>query len=247
MALICLGSARAAPGVTTLAVLLAGTWPRPAVLVEADPAGGVLAPRYGMALDPGLSGLAAAVHRDRSTEVFTHHAQELPGGLPAVLAAPLTDRTMVVLHDAAGLIASAAREAAGLDVFVDCGRLTHGSPVTPLVRAADTVLVVSRPRADELYAAAGRVQVFGGGLVLVGERPYGPGEVAEQLGVEVAGVVADDPRSARAMVDGGSARALARSPLVRTVRALADALAAGLDEPGGAASVPTVPANGASA
>ncbi len=247
MALICLGSARAAPGVTTLAVLLAGTWPRPAVLVEADPAGGVLAPRYGMALDPGLSGLAAALHQGRPADVFTQHAQELPGGLPAVVASPLTDRSTAVLDDSAALIASAASDSADLDVFVDCGRLSHRSPVTPLVRAADRVLVVCRPRADELYAAAGRVQVFGGGLVLVGDRPYGSGEVTGQLGVEVVGVVADDPRPARAMVDGGSARTLARSPLVRTVRAFAQTLAGHLDEPAHGDWAPSEPLGGVGA
>lgn len=227
MALVCLGSARSSPGVTTLAVLLAGVWPRPAVLVEADPAGGVLAPRYGMALTPGLSGLAAALHEGEAPAVFAHHAQALDGGLAVVVASPLTDRTTVVLEDVAEALAAGAR-AAGVDVFVDCGRLSHRSPVVPLLRVADQVLVVARPRADELYAAAGRVQVLGGGLVLVGERPYGPGEVAAQLGVEVVGVVADDARSGRAMAEGGSARALARSPLVRSVRHLADTLAARL-------------------
>ena len=40
MALIVLTSAAGSPGVTTTAVGLALTWPRPVLLVEADPTGG---------------------------------------------------------------------------------------------------------------------------------------------------------------------------------------------------------------
>jgi len=40
MAVICLTSASGSPGVTTTAVGLAFCWPRPVLLVEADPTGG---------------------------------------------------------------------------------------------------------------------------------------------------------------------------------------------------------------
>jgi hypothetical protein len=63
------------------------------------------------------------------------------------------------------------------------------------------------------------------GLVLVGSRPHGPEEITRQLGVRVLGVVADDPRAAAALRDGGSARGLRRSLLVRSVQSLVDDLA----------------------
>ena len=40
MAVIVLGSAAGSPGVTTSALGLALTWPRPVLLIEADPTGG---------------------------------------------------------------------------------------------------------------------------------------------------------------------------------------------------------------
>src|SRR5687768_18323727 len=40
MAIVCLTSASGSPGVTTTAVGIAFSWPRPALLVEADPSGG---------------------------------------------------------------------------------------------------------------------------------------------------------------------------------------------------------------
>ena len=40
MAIVCLTSASGSPGVTTTAVGIAFSWPRPALLVEADPTGG---------------------------------------------------------------------------------------------------------------------------------------------------------------------------------------------------------------
>ena len=40
MAIVCLTSASGSPGVTTTAVGMAFSWPRPVLLVEADPTGG---------------------------------------------------------------------------------------------------------------------------------------------------------------------------------------------------------------
>ena len=57
--LVAMVSVKGAPGVTTLAVGLATRWPRgEAVVVEADPAGGDLSARFGLAHDPGLAAMA---------------------------------------------------------------------------------------------------------------------------------------------------------------------------------------------
>ena len=60
--------------------------------------------------------------------------------------------------------------------------------------------------------------------MLVGSGPYSASDVTGQLGCRVIGTVADDPRGARALAEGGSFRALARSALVRSVRTLAASL-----------------------
>ena len=62
-------------------------------------------------------------------------------------------------------------------------------------------------------------------MLLVGDHPYGPDEVAVTLGVEVAGVIAWDPRTAAVLTGSrGAVRDLRRSPLVRSAATLADTL-----------------------
>ncbi len=67
------------------------------------------------------------------------------------------------------------------------------------------------------------------GVVLVGRRPYGPTEVAANLGVEVLGVLADDAKGAAAIDGTGGSRRFGTSALVRSARVVAAALAARLD------------------
>ena len=63
-------------------------------------------------------------------------------------------------------------------------------------------------------------------LLLVGDQPYGPDEVATALHADVFGVVAWDPRAAAVLTGAqGAVRDLRRSPLVRSVGTLADGLA----------------------
>jgi hypothetical protein len=234
MAVICLGSARAAPGATTLAVVMAALWPRPVVLVEADAHGGVLALRYGLSRHPGLTDLAASLRESPSPEVLLRAAQSLPGGDLPVAVAPESGKIAAhVLADVANSLGSWLAAIDGLDVVVDCGRFGPRSSAVPLLANASDVLVVARPRADELYAAAHWLAEIpagqGAGLVLVGERPYGRDEVAGQFGVRVAGVVADDPGAAGTLVTGrGALRPLRFSMLVRSVRSLVDDLTARL-------------------
>jgi glycosyltransferase involved in cell wall biosynthesis len=212
---IAVGSVRAS-GATTLALVLAACVDD-AVLVEADPDGGVLALRYGLGREPGLATLAA----DRLGAV-ADHAQPLSGGLRAVVGPESPERATQLLM-VAGADLAPRLGGAQESVVADVGRLGPASPALPLARAAEVVLVAARPRADHLLAAAERVAALGpaAAVVLVGPGPYRPGEVAAQLGVRVAGAVPDDPRAAAALADGGSAARLARSALVRAVRALA--------------------------
>jgi MinD-like ATPase involved in chromosome partitioning or flagellar assembly len=232
MALICVTSAHGAPGATTLALLVAGCWPRPTAVVEADPSGGVLAVRYGLGRTPGLADLAAAVDTHASVSALWSSAQSLPGGLPVVAAPESGGITVGILDDVAGPLARWLRGLDDVDVFVDCGRSIPGSPTTALMAAADPVLVVARPIAHQLYPTAHRVHALATeagartvGVVLVGDGPHGASEVAAQLKVDVLGVVADDPRTAGAFAGGGAGRASRRAPLVRSVNVLVESLA----------------------
>jgi hypothetical protein len=110
--------------------------------------------------------------------------------------------------------------------------------VPVLAHAAITVLV-ARPTAEDLYPLAQRLDVLRESsnqlvVVLVGDKPYGASEVASQLGVEVLGVIAHDPRSARALTGEASdrGRAVRRSALARSASDTARALLERLDSGG---------------
>lgn len=219
MTAVAVGSVRSG-GATTLAVALAGVLDE-AVLVEADPDGGVLALRYGLSREPGLVTLAAS--RQDPSSVILEHAQRLPGGLAAVVGPESPERATQLVRSSGHRITALLAGSTPPNIVVDLGRLTPSSPATAVAASSPLVLLVARPRAEELVAAAERVPYLGEGarLVLVGDGPYSASDVTTQLGCPVAGLVAEDGRAARALAEGGSSRAIARSALVRSVRTLA--------------------------
>ncbi len=227
-------AARSSPGVTTAMLACASVWPGRVLLVEASEDGGALAARFGLPVEPGLTTLAAAARHgangDGPSASLDSHVQRLPG----------TDRITALvgpasLEPAQALLRTAASRLAGLldqadtDVLIDVGRLPAAPLSTPLLVSADRLLLVVRPRVEELTALAQRLAhlaTLGPGLevLLVGERPYGPGEVADTLGVGVAGVLAHDPEAADALAAVGSTGRLARSRLLRTATGIVDDL-----------------------
>lgn len=222
MTAIAVGSVRSG-GATTLALTLAAVL-EDAVLMEADPDGGVLALRYGLGREPGLMSLAAS--RQPPGDVLLDHAQQLPGGIAVVVAPESPERATQLLRSAGQRLAGVFSGGSATDLVVDLGRLTPSAPTIAIATAAPVVLVVTRPRAEELVAAAERVAVLGesAALVLVGSGAYSATDVESQLGCRVVGTVAGEPRAARVLADGGSFRALGRSALVRSVRTLVGSL-----------------------
>lgn len=226
MSVLVVGSLKASPGATTAMLALAAVWPpaRPLLLVEADPDGGVLAARFGLSADPGLATLASVLRRDAGPDQLRRHAQTLPGGTPLIVGPVSPDQARVSLAGCATRLGTTLAELKA-DVIVDCGRLVGGSPVAPLLSAADTLLVVARPRLEELQYLVYRLpalrEVVNVGVLLIGETPYGPAEVERALGPESAWVarLADDPRAAAALNGvAGGLRHLAASALVRSAR-----------------------------
>lgn len=231
MSIVVLGSVRSSPGVTTLSLAIA-SWLEGSVVVEADADGGVLAVRYGLGRDPGVVSLAA----DRSGErdMLLSHAQRLPGGLPVIVGPESAERASHLWRAAGDDIGDALSAFEGAAI-VDAGRLRPASPVLPLIGRAATVVVVARPVAEELIAAADRISTLssGGaqvGVVLLGDRPYAPAEVVDEFGWDLLGVVATDARAADALSgSGGSPRVIARSAFMRSARDVAQTLAVRLD------------------
>ena len=251
MSLVGLCSAHGSPGVTTTVLALAATWPedRRCLLVEADPFGGVIGARYGLGDTPGLSSLAAVARKGLDEEAVWSHVQHLPGGVPVLVGPASADEAHAVLRDVAGALAGWCVTQTDVDVIVDCGRIAPASPTVELLAKADAVLVLTRPFADQLRPAAHRLVALeasgaAASLLLVGDSPYGPDEVAATLKADVGGVIAWDPRTAAVLTGTrGAVRDLRRSPLVRSAATLAERLASsfpGSGPRGGTRSAPQV-------
>jgi MinD-like ATPase involved in chromosome partitioning or flagellar assembly len=252
VSLVAVAAAKAAPGVTTSALAMAAAWPagRQVLLVEADPGGGDLAARFGLAAEPGLVSLAAAARRQIDSALVGDHAQKLPGGLGVLVGPPGPEQAAAAL----GMLAPAAL--AGLDgldavdIIADLGRLDPRSAALGLARAASLLLVVVRPRLDELQHLSHRVAALRGecrvlGVVLVGTGHYPAEEIATALGVEVLAWLPADPRGASLLGGtGASVGALRRTPLLRAARSMAEAVAGRLADsaaapaPGSASAAP---------
>ncbi|GAB1512526.1 chromosome partitioning protein [Actinophytocola sp. KF-1] len=237
MRVIAIGSVKGSPGVTTLAVALAARWPAPGrpVVVECDPSGGSLAARFGLRTAPGLVSLTAAARQDPDFALLWRHTQPLPGGLPVVVAPPGADYTraaLATLLEARRQTVPVLRGAAtcpGAVVIADCGRLDTGSPAVAIAREADRLLLVARPRPDELShlaAALSMVDLWAmrANLVLTGTG-YPAAEVTRALGVPVLATVPHDEPGATALTGlPGRRRGADRSRLGRAAHALANAL-----------------------
>ena len=230
MAVVGVGSARSC-GVTTLALGLAMLWSRAErrLLVEADPAGGVLGAASGLAPEPGLVSLAAASRRSDDPALVFKHSQSLPDGTPLLVSPPGADRARSALAMLTGLFGRLGE--LGAEVILDCGRLDPANSTDGLFERADLGVLVARPRLPDLHALAALLESEKSlperrVLVLVGSGPYRPEEVTEALGVEVAGQLPWDSEPAEAIPASAlSSRRLSRTPLARALRTLADDLA----------------------
>lgn len=223
MSLVCVTSAKGSPGVTLAALGLAAAWPlrhhQRKVLLEADPAGGALATRYGLGRQPGLLSLAAAGAHGLTRDDLWKHVQELPGGLGVVCGPERADRSRGALATAGPQLGRWFAQHDHVSVVADCGRYTPGDVACSLVEHATVAFMVARPTAEQIQpAAAAARHLTSRGVdvrwLLVGERPHRSTEVADVTGIPVARVLPHDPRgSARLAV--GATRAHGAGRLVR--------------------------------
>lgn len=237
MTVIAVTAAKSSPGVSTVAELVAqlGVPDGSRVLVDADPAGGEWLLRAGVAHEPGLASLAVASRRGLAPGEVAGHVQRLGDGL-GVIVAPAAARQATSALELVGQSLVDHLRAGGVAAVADCGMLSTTSPALPVVRAADLVVLVSGSTASGLVHLAPWVeQLTGEGLPLAvvlvqhgrqdrRQAAYSEAEVAEALGVEVLGTMADDPdAAARLFAEPGRAARLANSRLVRSMRPVAAA------------------------
>ena len=252
MAILILTSAGGSPGVTTLAVGLALTWPRPVLLADCDP-GAHQAVLAGYLRGQSSSGKGllrvAEGHRDRRPlrEVVIDQCLPLTGEdgdrrlfLPGFTRPGSASHFGAVWEDLADTFDRLGD--VDLDVIVDMGRVGPAGLPAPLVeRSALTALVLgSTLRAvvsarvhlptvtDQSRLSSSAHHQFG--LVVVGEgQPYGRGEIGKALGVPVIAGLSRDGQAAAHLSDGAPRpRRFDSSPLVRSLRGASSTLAATL-------------------
>ncbi len=239
MSVLLLTSAGHSPGVTSLAVALAVTWPEPVLLVDAntEPDQSVLA-GYLQGADPAGRGLGG---------VLQAHRERRPlAAIIAALSIPLDEAEahdflpgfshpgMVTLFNPVWPELATALEGYGRTVLVDAGRVTPDGLPAALVNVSSGIGVVTGSRLVDLaalrlylpqvVAAAGEERV---GLIVTGPgRPYGSGEIGHQFGVPVWAKIAWQPNEAAVFAAGErEPRRLRTSAYLDDVRSLGKQLA----------------------
>lgn len=246
MSVLAVASVKGAPGATLTAQVLAQVWPRPVVLVDADPAGGDLLYRCrtvdGEPLDPdrGLLSLAAAARRDVEETSLAEHLQETAHG-PSVLVGITSQEQLTGVGSVWSQLPSLLA-AHDTDVLVDCGRLGSGAASLPVAMGADALLIVVRPDIEGVAHLRSRVTQLRSSLrpgdpegtpvlvaVATSYRDRDSAKHLQQLldsegiAAEVVGVVARDPKTAQVLSSlrhGNAVKSLlARSAVVIAERA----------------------------
>lgn len=253
MAILVLTSCSGSPGVTTLAVGLALTWPRPVLLVDGDPGAhqAVLA-GYLTGRSAGGKGLlrVAEAHRDRRSlrEVVVDQCLPLAaGGDQQRLFLPGFTRPGSAVHFG-GVWEELATtfdrlSDVEMDVVVDAGRIgtPGGLPPALLDRSSLTLVVlgstlrsvmsarVHLPAVTEMTRGGGGGRSRSGLVVVGGGRPYGAAEIGRALDAEVLAQLPHDPASAAHFSDGApQQRRFESAPLVKALRAAASTFAGAL-------------------
>ncbi len=212
--IIALGSVKGSPGVTCTAAATAAWLQRrllrSVLLVEADPAGGVIAARCGLSAQSGMASLAART-RGASLSVadVRGHLQVLPVGPPVLIAPIASDQATSALAAVGEQLAQFLRRLPPDEiVLIDVGRFpTAGSaeePTAPLLRVADGVALVASADREGLAGAAAWLQSVTlpmVGAALIARQPplragYSSREIATELHVPVVTRLPDDPRAA---------------------------------------------------
>ena len=209
MAVIALTSASGSPGVTTAAVGMALLWPRPVLLVEADPTGGsgLLAGYFRGTREYGGGLIELALTSSSIHDGLAEVSQRIEGTTVSFVAGTRSHTQAPALRDLWQPLSEELSdlESTGQDVIVDAGRLgLDGSP-EPLLANADLTLVVTRTNLPSISAVRswadsiqrGTFDWQQSGVLVVGEgQPYGAGEVSRALNSPVVASLPDDPEAA---------------------------------------------------
>ena len=231
MSVIAVTSSRTSPGATSLAtglaLALSSDYER-SLLIEADPAGGVLSLRFDLDVTPSLTTFGSDTRNGYTHDLVWHNTQDLrgtrciPGPVDPRLARSWVERITPMLVEHLPTL--------GAPAIIDLGWIAEDGPSLPLAAAADATLVVTRPEIAEVQALLFQVrqlQAAGAtvGLVTIGTAPNDPQEVAAVAGVPLVAVLPDDAVVAAALRGAKFApNKFRRSLLWRTIGGIAASL-----------------------
>lgn len=176
MSTIALYTAKGAPGATTDAMLIAALWPRRALLIDCDPAGGDIALRLpgenGSSLDvsTGMLTLLPLARRPMNPTDVLRHAQVALGGTELIAGIASPDQAIAagnVWNALADLFAAMPEH----DTVIDVGRLHPTSAVLPLAQRADLAICVVHASLTGTIAARSRLRTV---LPALAREGYGP-------------------------------------------------------------------------
>jgi Flp pilus assembly CpaE family ATPase len=235
-------SAKGSPGVTTAAAALAAvaTNAGGALLAELDPSGGSVQVLTSESAVAGLVDAAGVLRRQATPEAFDGNASELPVGMRTVLAPPSGPIAESVINSAGDRWMPALARCAP-DVVVDGGRWEPSQRTSRRIGGADVVALVCRPTIPGVESARLILERLRDeakrplAVVVVGDQPYSPQQVAAHLDLPLAGTISWDPRGATTLWTDGLTKRWLRSPLARS----AAVTLAGLTTIAGWASTPS--------
>lgn len=252
MTTVAVCSAKGSPGVSTACLALSLTWPRPVMLVDADPAGGDLLAGFFRGEQPagrGVLALTLDARRSSMRELVWLQVLPLTGAKQAWLLPGVSSPKQVRSVDwpeVAAILPGLQHHLQPVDALVDLGRLRPESEATrpdspgpePLLRTAELVVIAlggslasvraGQLRVEQLQALmadrlAGASRLVG--LLIGGPRPYGEGEIARALGIPIVSALPHDTRTAGTLMAGAPARRGWRAaPLMRAASMTADLL-----------------------
>lgn len=237
MAVVALSSTNGGPGVSTTALGLALAWPRPVLLVEADPRGlSALLTGWFQGARPYETGLVElALSSLATSDALREVVRPIDGTHVSYVAGPRSHAQAPVLRGLWRPLAGALAEleATGTDVIVDAGTLGHPASPEPLLASADLTLLTVRSSLPALAGARPWADVVvrdqpwrRPGVLVIGEgRPYSSREVGQALGLPVVAQVAWVPDGAAVYYAGATPpRRFETSAYVRSLRAAASAI-----------------------
>ena len=222
-------SAKGSPGATTAALAFTATAGQRGLFVELDPSGGSVECWTGMTGEPGLVQAANALRRSAEPEAVTGPVIEAPPGVWSVLAPSSGTMAESTITSAGDRLVTACSQL-DREVVVDGGRWARSQPTAHRMAGCDVIAVVCAPTVAGVEAARGLAEPLTSTtespvvLLLVGDRPYTPAEVATAVAVPVAGALPWDRRAVGVLLSAGAGRAWSRTPLARSAQSILDTL-----------------------